>query len=134
VPGGEVLVIDEAYNANPASMRVTLEVLGHEQAARKIAVLGEMRELGEHSDAFHAELSGPIEAAGIDRVILVGELMAPLANALEGHVDFVHVPDATAARDHLMDALEPGDAVLIKGSNGVRLSGIVAALAERQPA
>lgn len=134
VPGGEALVIDEAYNANPASMRVTLEVLGHEQAARKIAVLGEMRELGEHSEAFHAELSGPIEAAGIDRVILVGELMAPLANALEGHVDFVHVPDATAARDHLLDMLGPGDAVLIKGSNGVRLSSVVAALAERQPA
>ena len=132
VPGGEALVIDEAYNANPASMRVTLDVLGHEQAARKIAVLGEMRELGEHSEAFHAELSGPIEAAGIDRVILVGELMGPLANALEGHVDFVHVPDATAARDHLLDILGPGDAVLIKGSNGVRLSSVVAALAERQ--
>ena len=134
VPGGDVLVIDEAYNANPASMRVTLEVLGHEQAARKIAVLGEMRELGEHSEAFHAELSGPIEAAGIDWLILVGELMQPLANALEGHVDFVHVPDATAARDHLLDHLRPGDAVLIKGSNGVRLSNVVAALAERQPA
>ncbi|MCW3847544.1 UDP-N-acetylmuramoyl-tripeptide--D-alanyl-D-alanine ligase [Sphingomonas sp. LB-2] len=134
VPGGEALVIDEAYNANPASMRVTLEVLGHEQAARKIAVLGEMRELGEHSEAFHAELSGPIEAAGLDYLILVGELMEPLANALEGHVDFVHVPDATAARDHLLDMLGPGDAVLIKGSNGVRLSNVVAALAERAPA
>ena len=134
VAGGEALVIDEAYNANPASMRVTLEVLGHEQATRKLAVLGEMRELGEHSEAFHAELSGPIEAAALDYVILVGELMQPLANALEGHVDFVHVPDATAARDHLLDHLRPGDAVLIKGSNGVRLSSVVAALAERQPA
>jgi UDP-N-acetylmuramoyl-tripeptide--D-alanyl-D-alanine ligase len=134
VAGGEVLVIDESYNANPASMRATLEVLGHEQAVRRIAVLGEMRELGVHSEAFHAELSAPIQAAGIDHAILVGEEMLPLANALEGHVDFVHVADATAARDHLMDILGPGDAVLIKGSNGVRLSAVVAALAERAPA
>jgi UDP-N-acetylmuramoyl-tripeptide--D-alanyl-D-alanine ligase len=129
---GEALVIDESYNANPASMRATLEVLGHE-TGRKIAVLGEMRELGGHSEAFHAELSGPIEAAGVDFAILVGEEMAPLANALEGHVDFVHVPDAATARGRLEDVLRAGDTVLIKGSNGVRLSTVVAALAERQP-
>ncbi|MBO9714339.1 UDP-N-acetylmuramoyl-tripeptide--D-alanyl-D-alanine ligase [Sphingomonas sp.] len=132
VGDGEALVIDESYNANPASMRATLEVLGHERG-RRIAVLGEMRELGEHSDAYHAELSGPIEAAGVQQAILVGEAMASLANALEGHVDFVHVPDAAAARDRLEDLLAPGDVVLIKGSNGVRLSSVVAALAERQP-
>ncbi|WP_448661158.1 UDP-N-acetylmuramoyl-tripeptide--D-alanyl-D-alanine ligase [Sphingomonas sp. CJ20] len=132
LPGGTALVIDEAYNANPASMRATLAVLAQE-SGRKIAVLGEMRELGAHSDAFHAELSGPIEAAGVDYAILVGEAMAPLANALEGHVDFVHVPDASAARDRLEAVLAPGDAVLVKGSNGVRLSALVAALAERQP-
>ncbi|MES2441848.1 MAG: UDP-N-acetylmuramoyl-tripeptide--D-alanyl-D-alanine ligase [Pseudomonadota bacterium] len=130
--GGEALVIDESYNANPASMRATLEVLAHE-TGRRIAVLGEMRELGAHSEAFHAELSGPIEAAGVDFAILVGEAMAPLANALEGHVDFVHVPDAATARGRLEDVLAAGDAVLVKGSNGVRLSTIVAALAERQP-
>ncbi|NML05556.1 UDP-N-acetylmuramoyl-tripeptide--D-alanyl-D-alanine ligase [Sphingomonas sp. G-3-2-10] len=132
VADGEALVIDESYNANPASMRATLDVLSHEKG-RKLAVLGEMRELGEHSDAFHAELSGPIEAAGVDFAILVGESMGPLANALEGHVDFVHVPDASSARDHLLDMLAPGDAVLVKGSNGVRLATVVAALAERQP-
>jgi len=130
---GEALVIDESYNANPASMRATLEVLGHE-TGRKIAVLGEMRELGAHSEAFHAELSGPIAAAGVDYAILVGEEMAPLANALEGHVDFVHVPDAATARGRLEDVLSAGDTVLIKGSNGVRLASVVAALAERAPA
>ena len=133
VGDGEALVIDESYNANPASMRATLAVLAHE-TGRKIAVLGEMRELGEHSDVFHAELSGPIEAAAVDYVILVGEAMAPLAEALEGRVDFVHVPDADAARERLDFMLSPGDAVLVKGSNGVRLSTIVAALAERSPA
>ncbi|MEI9928491.1 MAG: UDP-N-acetylmuramoyl-tripeptide--D-alanyl-D-alanine ligase [Sphingomonas sp.] len=129
---GEALVIDESYNANPASMRATLAVLAHEPG-RRIAVLGEMRELGAHSEAFHAELSGPIEAAGVAYAILVGEDMQPLANALEGRIDFVHVPDAAAARDHLLDVLAAGDAILVKGSNGVRLSTVVAALAERQP-
>jgi UDP-N-acetylmuramoyl-tripeptide--D-alanyl-D-alanine ligase len=128
---GTALIIDESYNANPASMRATLEVLGHEKATRKIAVLGEMRELGSHSDAYHAELSGPVHAAGIGYAILVGEGMAALANALEGQVDFVHVADAAAARDRLLDVLAPGDAVLVKGSNGVRLATVVAALAGR---
>lgn len=130
LPGGEALIIDESYNANPASMRATLAVLANEPG-RKIAVLGEMRELGEHSDAFHAGLAEPIEAAGVGYAILVGDAMGALANALEGRLDFVHVPDAATARDRLTAVLAPGDAVLVKGSNGVRLSGVVAALAER---
>ncbi len=129
--GGEALVIDESYNANPASMRATLEVLSQEKG-RKLAVLGEMRELGDHSDAFHAELAEPIAAAGVEFAILVGPLMKPLANALEGHIDFVHVPDAAFARDRLFERLAADDAVLVKGSNGVRLSSVVAALSERQ--
>ena len=130
VPGGEALVIDESYNANPTSMRATLAVLANEPG-RKIAVLGEMRELGEHSDAYHAGLAEPIEAAGVSYAILVGEAMGALANALEGKVDFVHVPDAATACERLRAVLAPGDAVLVKGSNGVRLSTVVAALAER---
>jgi UDP-N-acetylmuramoyl-tripeptide--D-alanyl-D-alanine ligase len=130
LPGGEALVIDESYNANPASMRATLAVLAHEPS-RKLAVLGEMRELGDYSDAFHAGLADPIEAAGVGHVILVGDAMRPLAKALEGRVDFVHVPDAATARERLQAVLAPGDAVLVKGSNGVRLSTVVAALAER---
>ncbi len=122
-------MIDESYNANPSSMRATLAVLAAERAKRKLAVLGEMRELGEKSDVYHAALAGPILDAGVERVILVGEAMAALANALEGRVDFVHVADAAAARDRLRAILAPGDAVLIKGSNGVGLSAVVAALA-----
>jgi UDP-N-acetylmuramoyl-tripeptide--D-alanyl-D-alanine ligase len=129
VAGGEALVIDESYNANPTSMRATLAVLGAEAASRKIAVLGEMRELGEKSDAYHAALAGPVIAAGVERVILVGEAMTALANALEGKVDFVHVADAAAARASLSALLAPGDAVLIKGSNGVGLASVVAGLA-----
>ncbi|KTF67584.1 UDP-N-acetylmuramoyl-tripeptide--D-alanyl-D-alanine ligase [Sphingomonas sp. HT-1] len=133
VPMGEgsALVIDESYNANPGSMRATLAVLAQEPG-RKLAVLGEMRELGVYSDALHAELADPIVAAGVSRAILVGEAMAPLAAALEGRIDFVHVADAAAAKVQLESTLRAGDAVLIKGSNGVRLASLVAALAERQ--
>jgi UDP-N-acetylmuramoyl-tripeptide--D-alanyl-D-alanine ligase len=126
---GRALVIDEAYNANPASMRVTLAVLGEQTATRRIAMLGEMRELGEKSDEYHAALAGPVRDAGVQLVILVGEKMKPLAEALEGQVEIVHVSDAAAARDRLTATLEAGDAVLIKGSNGVGLSAVVAALA-----
>src|SRR3546814_6056310 len=67
VDGGEILVIDESYNANPASMRAALAVLAAEPAARKLAVLGEMRELGDKSDAYHADLAEPVLASGAQR-------------------------------------------------------------------
>jgi len=127
VGDGAALVIDEAYNANPASMRATLAVLAAEEG-RKLAVLGEMRELGDKSDAYHADLAGPVRDAGVEAVILVGEKMKPLAMALEGQIEIMHVPDAATARDRLMAMLRGGDAVLIKGSNGVGLSAVVAAL------
>ncbi|MBN2972399.1 UDP-N-acetylmuramoyl-tripeptide--D-alanyl-D-alanine ligase [Roseomonas aeriglobus] len=127
VAGGEALVIDESYNANPSSMRATLAVIAQEDR-RRIAVLGGMRELGDDSAAYHAALVGPIDEAGISHAILVGAEMLPLAQALEGRMDFVHVPDAAAARARLIDVLAPGDAVLIKGSNGIGLSAVVAAL------
>ena len=127
VPGGEALVIDESYNANPASMRATLSVLAAEPG-RHVAVLGEMRELGAASADYHAALADPVLAARADPVLLVGEAMAPLAAALEGKADIVHVADAAAALDRLAAMLVPGDAVLIKGSNGVGLSRVVAGL------
>ena len=128
VKGGEALVIDESYNANPASMAATLAVLAHERG-RHVAVLGEMRELGAASDAYHAALAEPMLAAHVETALLVGERMAPLAQALEGRIDFVHVPDAASALDRLAQMIAPGDAVLVKGSNGVGLSRVVAALA-----
>lgn len=132
VAGGQALLIDESYNANPASMRATLKVLAAEAAGRRIAVLGEMRELGESSDAYHAALAVPIDEAGVSRAVLVGAGMLPLASALEGRVETVHVPDAAAAVAVLSDMLAPGDAVLVKGSNGVGLARVVAALSARE--
>ncbi|MGT2515534.1 UDP-N-acetylmuramoyl-tripeptide--D-alanyl-D-alanine ligase [Sphingomonas panni] len=128
LPAGEALLIDESYNANPASMRATLKVLAAERADRRIAVLGEMRELGESSDAYHAALAVPIDEAGVSRAVLVGRGMLPLAKALEGRIETVHVPDAAAAAMVLSDLLLPGDAVLVKGSNGVGLARVVADL------
>jgi UDP-N-acetylmuramoyl-tripeptide--D-alanyl-D-alanine ligase len=125
VPGGDALVIDESYNANPASMRATLKVLGDELAPRRIAVLGAMRELGEQGSRFHAELADPIRAANVDFALLVGDEMAPLAKALEGRTEFAHVPVAAAALDALKGHVGAGDAVLIKASNSVGLGRLV---------
>ena len=128
--GGEALLIDESYNANPASMTATLESFGRRSAERRVAVLGGMGELGEGSARFHADLAGPIRAAGIDRLILVGELMTPLARALaEGALDsgpiLTQVNDAGAASAALVHLLSPGDAVLVKGSNAIGLDRVV---------
>jgi UDP-N-acetylmuramoyl-tripeptide--D-alanyl-D-alanine ligase len=130
VGGGEALLIDESYNANPASMAATLKTFGaHEVSGRRIAVLGAMRELGETSDAFHAGLVEPIQAACVDYAILVGEEMAPLAKALGQKVKMAHVPSAAAAMELALEAVRPGDAILVKGSNSIGLAALVEALA-----
>ncbi|HEX7820844.1 MAG TPA: UDP-N-acetylmuramoyl-tripeptide--D-alanyl-D-alanine ligase [Sphingobium sp.] len=129
VEGGEILLIDESYNANPASMDATLAQLGEEKAARRIVVLGAMKELGDQSDVLHAALARPIGEAGISDAILVGEEMEPLARALEGKLALRHVPDAQTAIDILRPLLRAGDVVLVKGSNSIGLSRLVAAIA-----
>ncbi|MDB5737242.1 MAG: UDP-N-acetylmuramoylalanyl-D-glutamyl-2,6-diaminopimelate--D-alanyl-D-alanine ligase, partial [Sphingomonas bacterium] len=126
---GEALLIDESYNANPASMAATIRELGNEKATRRIALLGEMRELGGGSDAYHAALADPLVAANADIVLLVGDAMAPLAESLAGRIDVAHVADAAAARARLVEIIRPGDAVLVKGSNAIGLASVVHALA-----
>ena len=128
--GGEALLIDESYNANPASMAATLKMLGDEEVAgRRLAVLGAMRELGSESEGFHAALADPVRDARVDYAILVGEEMAPLAKALGGQVKLAHVPDAAAATEIARKAIAPGDAMLVKGSNSIGLAAVVEALA-----
>lgn len=122
---GQALLIDESYNANPASMAATIKVLGEERAERRIAVLGEMRELGAGSPAYHADLAGPLRDANVDFALLVGPEMGALANALEGRIEFAHVPDAGAAIESIKARIAPGDAILIKGSNAIGLSRLV---------
>jgi UDP-N-acetylmuramoyl-tripeptide--D-alanyl-D-alanine ligase len=126
--GASALLIDESYNANSASMKATLAVLGAESAARRIAVLGEMRELGENSEELHAELSAPVLDANVDIALLVGAGMAPLAHALGQRTTVLHLPDAASALQVLEPMLRDGDAILIKGSNAVGLGQLVNAL------
>ena len=82
VPGGKALLIDESYNANPASMRATLAQLGQTPSGRRIAVLGSMKELGDFGPQFHAALAEPVLAADVDYALLVGDEMAALAQEL----------------------------------------------------
>ncbi|HEX8512634.1 MAG TPA: UDP-N-acetylmuramoyl-tripeptide--D-alanyl-D-alanine ligase [Allosphingosinicella sp.] len=128
--GGEALLIDESYNANPASMAATLKTFGAlSVAGRRIAVLGGMKELGESSDSFHAGLAGPVEGAGIELAILVGEEMEALAKALGAKVKMAHVPDTATAIELARTEARPGDAILVKGSNSIGLAALVEALA-----
>ena len=134
VDGGEALLIDESYNANPASMAATLKSLGAETGvSRRIAVLGPMRELGEHSDALHAGLAPAVIDAHVDALVLVGEDMRPLEDALDGQVDVIRAGDADAAADVLLDLLRPGDAVLVKASNSIGLARVVDRVKEGEP-
>lgn len=138
---GKALLIDESYNANPASMRATLAQLGVTPARRRIAVLGAMKELGEHGPAFHAELLEPLIAAGADHAVLVGDEMQALADelgkagsdALGKRPSFAHCRNATEALAALQGfGVEGGDAILVKGSNSVGLGAVVAALAQHK--
>ena len=138
---GKALLIDESYNANPASMRATLAQLGQTPARRRIAVLGAMKELGEHGPAFHAALIEPLLAAKIDRVILVGDEMRGLADELgTAGETLLGKPPGIAHCGTARDALEclqvlgveGGDAILVKGSNSVGLGTVVAALAQQK--
>ncbi len=127
---GEALLIDESYNANPASMAATLRSFGAERpAGRRIAVLGAMKELGSEGERFHAELAEPVLAADVQRVIAVGAEMAPLAKALGGQAKIAHVANAASALDLVREEIGPGDALLVKGSNSVGLAALVEALA-----
>jgi UDP-N-acetylmuramoyl-tripeptide--D-alanyl-D-alanine ligase len=124
--GGELLLIDESYNANPASMAATLKSLGAERdAQRRIAVLGPMRELGEHSAALHAGLAPAVLDAEVDCLILIGEEMRPLAEQVVGKVALDMAQDVDEATETLMRTLRPGDAVLVKASNSVGLAKLV---------
>lgn len=127
--GGEALIIDESYNANPVSMEAALETLAELAVeGQKIAVLGAMRELGSLSDQFHADLAHSVLASGAADVLLVGDEMAALADALGTSVRVQHLPDAQAAEQVLNQLISSGDVVLIKGSNSIGLGRLVETL------
>ena len=126
VGDGHALLIDESYNANPASMAATLRSLAAERTdGRRLAVFGTMLELGSHSDEAHAGIAPHVIDAKLDELILVGEPTRPLAAALEGKLPVTVVANADEATDALLARLAPGDAVLVKASNGIGLASLV---------
>ncbi len=132
--GGEILLIDESYNANPASMAATLKSLGAEKDVnRRIAVLGPMRELGEHTLKLHAALAPAVREAHVDRLILIGDEMRPLAEEVVGTISFDLVSSVDEATQSLMEIVRPGDAVLVKASNSIGLAKLVERMVKGMP-
>jgi UDP-N-acetylmuramoyl-tripeptide--D-alanyl-D-alanine ligase len=132
--GGSFVLLDESYNASPPSMRAAFAVLAMAPAKRRIAVLGDMRELGPDSEALHAGLAEAIDAVGIDLVFACGPLMRRLYDALPAKRRGAHAPDSDALLPLVLDAVRQGDAITVKGSLGSRMGPIVAALLELDPA
>lgn len=128
-----LVLIDESYNANTASVTAALEVFSAIEApgGRKVVILGDMLELGAQAEALHASLAPALLASGADRVHLVGRHIAALAQTLPEGLVISHSPTAAEALDVIVDDLAYGDAVVIKGSNGVGLSRVVGAITAR---
>jgi UDP-N-acetylmuramoyl-tripeptide--D-alanyl-D-alanine ligase len=131
LPGG-VLLIDDCYNANPMSMRVAIDELAETDASRRVAVLGDMLELGANAARFHVEIGEHAAARGIDLLVTVGPLAARMRDGFDGRA--YSVADAPAAVVLLEGLLREGDAVLVKGSRGVGLERVAEDLStgERQ--
>jgi UDP-N-acetylmuramoyl-tripeptide--D-alanyl-D-alanine ligase len=124
------MLVDDAYNANPESMRAAIEGFAR-RPGRKIIALGEMKELGEGSAAMHANLASAIIAAKVSAAVLSGGEMKHLADALtvrDQSMRVVHVTGPIEAADQVKSWLEPGDAILIKGSNASGMAKVGTAL------
>lgn len=128
---GGVVVINDCYNANPMSMRAALADLAESAPGRRVAVLGDMLELGPDERRFHAELGAQARDAGVDVLVTVGDLAVHAGPAWGGE-DFVSVENAEQAAQRLAGLVEPGDTILVKGSRGVGLEVVAESLvAER---
>ena len=128
VPGGMALLIDESYNAAPPAMRAALQTLAQRPGTRRIAVLGDMRELGAFSAALHEGLAP--HAARVDLVFCCGPEMAGLFARLPEAKRGAHAADSAALAPLVKSALRPGDVVLVKGALGSRMALVVQALTE----
>lgn len=133
---GQLLLIDESYNANPASMRAAIDVfklLESGVASRRIVVLGDMLELGGSADELHQSLAEPLAAANVDLVFAAGPHMAKLMDALPKAVRGGYAETAEALEPIVLGAVKAGDAVIVKGSLGSRMGGIVRSLKVQLP-
>jgi len=136
LPGGPALVIDESYNANPASVDAALALLGHAalgRHGRRIAVLGDMLELGPKGRALHRGLAEPVVANAVDLVFCCGPLMRNLWQALPAGRRGGYAEDSAALEAQVLPAIRAGDVVMVKGSLGSRMAPIVKALQRAYP-
>jgi UDP-N-acetylmuramoyl-tripeptide--D-alanyl-D-alanine ligase len=134
---GSFTLIDESYNANPASMAAALALLNATPVAgngRRIAVLGDMLELGEHSAKLHAGLAELIVGTGTETVFLGGPEMKALAEALPGDIATAYRTTVDELKPMLLGAIGPGDVVMVKSSKGIGFSKLVEALLKKFPA
>ena len=134
VPGGTAMLIDESYNANPASMSAAIALLGHTEPGRngrRIAVLGDMLELGAESEAMHAGLAASLAEADVNAVFLVGPRMRALWDALPVRLHGGYTERAVDMEALVVEALAPGDVVMVKGSNASRMGPLVETIKAR---
>jgi UDP-N-acetylmuramoyl-tripeptide--D-alanyl-D-alanine ligase len=122
---GDIVVVNDCYNANPMSMRAALDDLAASASGRLVAVLGDMLELGPDEARFHAEVGAHAKDAGVDLLVAVGPRAAHFA---DGYGDVVALPDAQTAAETVPGLLRPGDTVLLKASRGVGLEVVARAL------
>jgi UDP-N-acetylmuramoyl-tripeptide--D-alanyl-D-alanine ligase len=141
LPGG-VLLINDCYNANPMSMRAALDDLAATARGRRVAVLGDMLELGPKEHALHEELGGYVASCGVELLVTVGARAKGIGEGFERAqgdratvplVEIHAVADAVQAAALLPSLLRPGDAVLVKGSRGMRLEQVAQLLSGATP-
>jgi UDP-N-acetylmuramoyl-tripeptide--D-alanyl-D-alanine ligase len=123
---GGVVLIDDCYNANPMSMRAAIDELAETAPGRRVAVLGDMLELGREAPTLHREIGLHASSRGVQVLVTVGPLAAAMGGAFGGETHAV--ADARAAAELLSDLLREGDTVLLKGSRGVGLERVADAL------
>ena len=131
---GPVAIVDESYNANPASMRAALSTLGltpRNAYKRRVAVLGDMLELGNEGPRLHRELAEAVDGARVDVVFACGELMASLFQALPEACRGAYAKTSEELAPKLLEGVRPGDIIMVKGSLGSRMAPLVEALKGR---
>ncbi|CDM58390.1 MULTISPECIES: UDP-N-acetylmuramoylalanyl-D-glutamyl-2,6-diaminopimelate--D-alanyl-D-alanine ligase [Rhizobium] len=129
-------VVDESYNANPASMRAAIAVLASSVptgTGRRIAVLGDMLEMGDYAEKVHSDLAGPLLAAGIEHVWLAGPEMVALKESLPESVQVVHYEKTEELAEYILNAVAAGDVLMVKSSLGIGFGKIVAVLLDKFP-
>jgi UDP-N-acetylmuramoyl-tripeptide--D-alanyl-D-alanine ligase len=132
--GGDILLIDESYNANPHSMAAALSLLttvSKSRKGRKIAVLGDMLELGQFSTELHRGLTKALDEAGIDLLYAAGPMMRELWDTVPQARRGVHAETSAGLTHALVASLRPGDSVVVKGSFGSNMGLVVEALRQR---